>query len=110
MLGALSLGKRPGPDQPTSVGRRHGLVTTEPRISWSTNSRIAKNGKGKCKYPVTYFPSQFPTTYARDRWKKQQKRYRKSIMFFNCAARLIDNEGFNTLKNFGVMDGDTEVL
>ena len=37
MLRTLYVGKRPGTDHPTSVGRRCGLIITELRSSWSTN-------------------------------------------------------------------------
>ena len=48
MIRTLSLWKRPGPDQLTSVGQLHEPVIAEPQSGWLTKLQIAKteNGKG----------------------------------------------------------------
>ena len=55
MIGTLYLGKQLGPDHATFVGWLHGIVPTEPRSGWSTNSKIAQKVKGKKEIPCHIF-------------------------------------------------------
>ena len=66
MLGKLSLRNRPGLDQPTPVGQRHGIITTEPQGGWLTNSQITKMKKVKENNLSHIYPRSFPPPPTRD--------------------------------------------
>ena len=105
-----------GPDQPTSIGQPCTLIATEPRGVWSTNLRIAKIEKVKYNTLSHIYPCGYPLPSTHDRCQKRQ-RYRKfydvlkvCIIYTLIACTcLIKNEWFNSLKDFGILDGDTDM-